>query len=55
MQVLKEEKLRDIVQSHTKLRIDIRDSVLEVVGYMGKVNDSALDGGQSGAQHVHHD
>lgn len=31
--------MKDIVQSHTKLKVQVKDAVLEVVGYMGKVNE----------------
>ena len=43
-QISKQDQLKDIVQSHTKLRIDVRDGVLEVVGYMGKVHEAEADG-----------
>jgi hypothetical protein len=37
------EEMKDIVQSHTKLKVEVRDAVLEVVGYMGKVNEGGLE------------
>jgi hypothetical protein len=48
-QISKQDQLKDIVQSHTKLRIDVRDGVLEVVGYMGQVNEAEPDGDKRGS------